>query len=203
MSIVAKYRLISDGNDTSGNNYNGTVTDVNFSNGYAEFNGSSSKVLLPNIDLIPITAGQAVTISFLMKPNTAQTGAKYEQPINLKEGLIFSYDHETSSFIGTFIFCNSAGAYYATQSTTINCNIFNYLACVYDGSDIYFYLNGVLKSSLNVPLAARRSINYNYIGTNSSASVFFNGALKEIIIDNTAWSQAKIKTMYMQYKGMF
>ena len=73
---LAYYKLDSNANDSSGNGYNGTATNVTYGNGRfneaGNFNGSSSRILLPS-NLISGTTDSDYSVSMWVKFNTLPT----------------------------------------------------------------------------------------------------------------------------------
>jgi hypothetical protein len=201
LSTKAYYPLNGNSRDFSGNTNTGTDTAITYPQGRfgqaAKFNGSSSKILIGSSDLVPTTAGTPITISTWFKANNAQTAGKIEQIVNLKDGFIFSYDHTSAGFKGAFSYASSGAVFTSTGDLNIKSNIWINAICIYNGTNIYLYIDGKLASTNTISSSIRLSSGSNYIGLNSGgAASFFNGLIDEVIIESRAWTAAEVSTYY-------
>lgn len=210
MAIKGYWKFNGNSNDYSGNGYNGTDNNVTYLqhlaiNGAAYFNGLNAHISLGVNNLIPTTAGQNIAFSFLFNADRAQTGTKYEQCFNLKEGIGFCYDHASSSFKGAAFFCSSVNTYYSTGLKNFLQNKWTLICISYDGSYLKLWVNGVISSSVFIGSVARRASSYNNISTNftQDATAFFSGYQDEIKLYSNGLYNAYCKNEFSRIKGFF
>lgn len=111
--------------------------------------------------------------------------------VNLESGGVFS-----------FILSNSFGSntLYVYSSGAFSDNAWHYYVLTYDGSSspsgVKFYIDGILKTtqiSQNTLSASTISSNPLTVGERSGAgNSFFTGQLDDLVISNTAWTQAQV-----------
>jgi hypothetical protein len=99
----------------------------------------------------------------------------------------------------TFVYTTSIAG---IQSTTLlNTGTWYHLALTYNGSNISFYLNGVLDNSTNQTGTIKPSTNPFLIGsTYSTGGAKFNGSISEVKIWNRALSATEVKALYNSSK---
>ena len=85
--------------------------------------------------------------------------------------------------------------------TTINTNKWYHVVSVYDGSNIYFYVNGSFSSSGSIGAEPQES-NYNiWIGDSFTGLGNFNGSLDDVRIYNRALSASEVSQLYNSTAG--
>jgi len=201
--IKGYWRFNGNSNDASGNNNNGTDTDIAYSqangrlNQGARFNGSTSVIQTP---FISMTSG---TISLWSKnpknknselivfnQNTLNSN-NYLQIMLLPDGRLFIY-HPTlidTTFNGVF-----------------DANKWTHILITQTGSSISVYRDAKFISSYSTSVWASSvtSANQICIGALKRSTQIYdqnNDSMDEVIIDNTVWTPAKIKNEYSQVKG--
>lgn len=214
MAIKGYWKLNGNSNDYSGNGNNGTDTAITYSqangrlNQGAGFNGSSSRIVNSTI-----TNFQTKTISAWIKTGISNA----YQDIFCQQNVVSGSNYSASEFRLT----NTGKLNYTeTQypsglgdglisASNVPLNSWVHVAVVLNVNSCKLYVNG--KNTDSKTLASRINVFTPYssiIGafqwTNGGAySNFFNGSIDEVIIDNTAWSAAKVKNEYYRIKGFF
>lgn len=217
MAIKGYWRLNGNSNDASGNGNNGTNTNVTFSQGNgrlnqgAGFNGTSSKIITPSISI----SGQ-ITGNVWVKIPSSYGGASSKYPF------IFSFRSDTDnyrfdalawhadlSYKVQFQHFNGA-SWYQIQSISALSVGWHMLTYKYDpgvANGMKIYIDGVFNNQANpsatLVISYPMSIGANRITGAPGQSSWFNSAIDELIIDNEAWSSAKIKNEYSKAKGFF
>jgi len=93
-------------------------------------------------------------------------------------------------YVGT-----AGGPLSASMGSALALNQWSYLAVVFDGSQVKFYLNGALVST--VPLQATITARSNpfRLGADNNTQQFFKGSLDEVRIYNHALTTQEILTI--------
>jgi len=217
---LAYYKLNNNANDSSGNSYNGTTSNVTYAAGKfddaAAFNGSSSYITLPTNFLNSSTQ----TISAWVNPSSVSAN-----------GVIYSsYDYQTGPSKGTYIRVSSGGIVQLTvhdgdcgtmypadpnctgvtqlvSPSAIPTNTWTHIVGVIGGSGnpMTIYINGV--NVVSTP--TMRSVGYwsgkqpligaqSYVvnGTSYGPETFFNGSIDQIRIFSSALNAAQVTQLY-------
>ena len=93
-----------------------------------------------------------------------------------------------------------------TSSVVVPLNTWSYLAWVYDGTNIYFYLNGVLDDTYNIGTIATNNSDqisgyHSMGGVNGGTAGTFVGSIDDVRIYNKALSQDEILQIYNSGAG--
>ena len=189
-SCIATYQLDGNANDLSGN-YSGTPTDVSYGVGEFDlagvFNGSSSRVAIPNI--VNQAANHSASIWINPTNFNANRGALS----------MFNGSH-LLVYVTTDAGLNSQGAPSAAGSTagTLTANAWNHIVLSYNYSTTTYtmYVNGVNRGvDVNFNFSGRpNSIGCHHTGPSYGA--FFLGSIDQVRIFNKALSQAEVTTLY-------
>lgn len=214
MAIKGYWKLNGNANDYSGNGYNGNATNITYSqangrlNEGAGFNGSSSYIL-GNTDL-GITGG-SITLSAWFKINSQPSNESIYCIIAQSDaGVDVEYYIRYYNKVGTYQvdFIRGRRGVLTNEINVIKTLIIDkwyYFTLTYDGSNIRGYIDSVFSGTMT-------SSGNGSSGSSDSWSLgrilgfstwYADGSIDEAIIDNTVWSQAKIKNEYSRIKGFF
>ena len=193
---IAYYKM-SDATDQLGN-YNGTASNVNFNTegkfGFAgAFNGSSSKVVLPDAVSSSIATASAFTISMWFN-------------ISGGSGRRFLYFFGRSTYIYLEVESDntlravvnaSGGSVAIDDSTVLSNNVwYNAILTGSNAANLTLYLNGssVGTASWDGTFGAASGVAVN-IGNENNA-LYFNGSIDQVRIYNAAVSAANVTSLY-------
>ena len=187
-SCIATYQLDGNANDLSGN-YSGTPTDVSYGVGEFDlagvFNGSTSKVILPTIDL---TTFGDYTISLWVKGSSLTSTAissLISFVVNRAEILMVDGD--------IYFFGNTN---YLIVDYPFNSNNWYNIVLVNSGTSILGYINGVSQSGTTSASGSK----FLYAATIGVRSLgqgdFFNGSIDQVRIFNKALNSTEVTTLY-------
>lgn len=199
------WKLNGNSNDSSSNANNGTNTDITWSdNGRfgqcASFNGTTSKIRLPNNTFNSST----YTVSVWFKTS-------YDNSSNM---FLFSAWNLTGTAKGIsmgvaatthYIFIDNYinGTEHSLLSSVVNDDKWYNAVMVGDGStNVYLYLNGVLiKYATDWHTQDYNATTYCRIGTRDSDGGttdldFYNGLIDEVIIESRAWSAREVRNYF-------
>ena len=204
MSLIAQYLFKDNANDETGN-YNGTATNVTYENspdGYSFnskvgiFNGSSSKINLPNIS--SISESNSKTIEFW----------SYVQNVNSYQRIYHQGDNNNGGEFYIQIFKNNSGS---IQSGSNGNNTYNnmlpenewvHFVCTTVGNVLNVYINGSVLTSSYSSINSIYSINQYYaIGYNmKDNNLYLSGKLANFRIYNHALTATEIAEHYSAEK---
>lgn len=198
MSLVGCWKLKGNSTDYI-NGANGTDTNITYTNDYASFDGSSSKITFSdtnmpsgaNVSTVLATiitgSSQGTEAPVIKWGNRGSAGAMrdlllYTGKLNsftqwgaLAQGA-FSYSANTKYFMG---FSNSSS------------------------TSLQFYLNGNYDSTAKTISSIGTVLNAGGIGNDNPGTNYFKGRIKNIMVFNNVVPVQQIKTLYMQQSGMF
>jgi chitodextrinase len=181
--------------DASGNGNDGTISGATWTAAgkYDEalsFNGTSSRVSIPNTPSLQLTTG--MTLEAWVNPSTI-TSAWRDVIYKGKDNYFLE---ATSSRSGRPV----AGAIMSGVSVTttgvsaLATNTFTHLAATYNGSAIRLFVNGTQVSSTPATGSILTSGSPLQIGSDSNFGQYFAGTIDEVRVYNTALTQAQIQT---------
>ena len=145
-SCVAYYKM-SDATDQTGS-YDGAATNVNFNvagkfGNAAQFNGSSSKITLPNSTTNSIDSNGAFSVSFWFFANSGSLGSTERRMITLFDGLYIWIEIPANEFLRYRVTSSSSTYIENTGTTTITENAWHHIILTGDSTNgIIAYLNG-------------------------------------------------------------
>ncbi|MEM5805138.1 MAG: LamG domain-containing protein [Candidatus Aenigmatarchaeota archaeon] len=182
------------GNENNGTLYNGSVicsggdcpnwVDGKFGKAL-RFDGSNDNVLIPFSPSLNVTQSNRLTISSWIKRSV--TGVEHQ--ITARDALDFwiGSDNKLKAHI-TGVLRSSTG--------TITDTNWHHVAVTYDGSNVKFYIDGALDSTIADAAGLEVMTNNNiYIGWNGT-SMSFNGTIDEVKIFNKSLTTDEIKVEY-------
>ena len=197
-------------NDLSGNNNHGTLTNFEPFSSTSGWSGSSRGTTLQfdgTDDLVDCGNNESLNIvksitieSLIFLKGFGETGF----------GRIIDKQHATSNSYSLLVISGNAtigfvsGASSATSlagSMTLNKLIHSVIS--YNGSDVKFYIDGILNRTVNFTTNPPSSTNKFYIGNNLATSASFNGFIYKISIWNHSLSEIEIKKLYINPYSMF
>ena len=182
-------------NDVSGNGNNGVINGATWSSagryGTAlSFNGSSSKVDIPDSATLNLTNG--MTLEAWVRPaslSSWQSVVLKEQSGGLVYGLYANTDTNTPSVhISINQETDTRGIMKVPLST------WTHLAGTYDGNVLHMYVNGTLVSAKNIGGTIRNSNGALRIGGNTVWGEYFSGLIDEVRIYSRALTSSEIQT---------
>lgn len=206
-SGTTKLLLHLNGNslDSSGNGNNGTDTDVTYSlaNGKlgqgAGFNGSSSRIMLPNM-----TTLSSVTFSAWIKlTGNAPVNAAYIT--NLQGTNSFGVSiHPTGNKLNTIIYPATTTNLYDNTGANMNDSTWHHVVSTWNGTTLTLYKDGTFVGSMALT-ATNAGGSTSSIGCNGNgiANTFFPGSIDEVLIENRGWTAEEIKRYYTYAKGRY
>ncbi|MGN6816666.1 MAG: LamG-like jellyroll fold domain-containing protein, partial [Solirubrobacterales bacterium] len=181
--------------DASGNGNTGTVSGTTWSSsgkfGSAlSFNGSSSRVTIPNSSSLQLSSG--MTLEAWVNPTTVSSAWRdVIEKGNDNYFLMGTTDHSSAAGGGAII----GGSYGQVFTTSpLPANSWSFLALTYDGATVRLYLNGTQVSSVAHTGAITSSTNALTLGSDPFYGQFFNGLIDNLRIYNSALSAAAIQT---------
>jgi len=175
------------GNENNGNVFGETKSAIGKIGQALEFNGQNDYVLFNN----PQITGSEVS--------TFVSWFKVDDPSRLQ---MILYWGNFSDYLGMMqvIHVSTAkcgGTYntinYWVDTETVVAGEWNHLACVYDGTNVLAYLNGVYYGSNVYPAAVTSSSLYL---SRYDATKYFNGSIDEVRIYNRVLSPTEITELY-------
>lgn len=205
MAIKGYWRLNGNSNDASGNGYNGTDTAITYSqaNGRlgqgAGFNGSSSKITLPD----SLAFSGAYSVCFMLKMNATGTYSIYDRG-GINSGIIIKVGTSSQQF--SVITTTPLAQYNILPTKTLTINKWYHIAAVFFNPGMKLYIDAVEVGSNNSTGTGIRGTTAVTVGvdyTTGSASLWLNGCLDELIVDNVGLTPAKVKNEYARVKGFF
>ena len=181
--------------DQSGNGNNGTVANTTWASSgkYGKalsFNGTSSRVTVPNSASLQLTTG--MTLEAWVNPTTVSSAWRdVIEKGNDNYYLMGTTDHSGFPAGGGTFASTNANAFGTAALAT---NAWSYLASSYDGANLRLYLNGTLVTTVARTGAITTSTNALTIGSDPFWGQYFNGMIDDLRIYNTALTQAQIQT---------
>ena len=195
-----------------GTSYNGGETNITWQNGRfneaALFNGSSSKIELPNSNL-GITDASNFSISYwfytfsatqsnqsAIWTNGNNAGARFGSGINSS-----SQGGNTSVYFGVG---TSAFTYINSGTSAFAANTWVHVVCIKSSTTgISLYVDNVLKATNTAATgpASTTASGKNTLGmyNTSSDSLFFNGFIDQVRLFNTAISESQVADLYNEH----
>ena len=199
-SGIAYYKM-SDATDQLGN-YNGTATNVNFNTegkfGFAgAFNGSSSKILLPNSSF--------QTAAFTISAWCDVTANGSENSIfeftdtnsgNNQTAILLSAGNTSQS--SRFLFRNRTSNEYSYGPSGTPLSGWNHYCMTFDGSTVKSYINGSQVNSASFSITNTIASTSEVLLGLSAGDRFLNGKIDQIRIYDSAISAADVTTLYKE-----
>lgn len=207
-SGIALYTLDYDASDESGN-YDGTPSNVTFGvdgqiNWGASFNGSSSKIDLPNLGT-GVSGSSARSVSAWIKLDDTPSGFETVYASGSgSNGSAFAFFVTSSKKIRLY--------YYNRQydsSTVLNVGQWYHIVVTYNGGNIQgsvnsnIYINGNVETISDAGgtatgVASTTNSNYSIGYERASTNYYFDGEIDQVRIFNKALSQNEVDTLNLE-----
>jgi glucose/arabinose dehydrogenase len=188
--------------DASGNDNTGTIQGANWTpqgkfGGALEFNGTNGYVSVANSLSLDIS-GSELTLSMWINPqplsggdslvlgkfwNATMTSPLYQYGLKLASG------REPFFYLGT-----SGGVRSVRMGSNLTLNQWSHLAVVFGGSQVRFYVNGMLVRTRPLSASIQARGNPLRIGADLVPAQFHKGFLDEVRIYNRALTQTAIQS---------
>lgn len=178
--------------DYSGYGNNGTLFNATFNstggydgNGSYEFNGNSSYILTPTLNLV-----SSFSISIWAKPYLKDYGDLIST-VNTNRFTLLTYaDGHISYAIGDGAWGNNTLA----PASTLTTDKWSHIVATYDGTNISLYVDGVVTGSVsNKDIIMNEAFT---IGKRSPTSYYYNGSIDEVLFFNESISPGKVRALY-------
>lgn len=180
--------------DASGNNNTGTLVGATWTgsgkiNGALSFDGTSSRVDVPNAASLQLST--AMTLEAWVNPTTITS--KWRDVIYKGRDNYFLAATSTNASkpVGAGIIGGINTKAYGTAPLATG--TWTHLAATYDGAALRFYVNGTLVRTTAVTGTIATSANPLQIGGDSIFGQYFAGRIDEVRVYNTALTQAEIQ----------
>ena len=181
--------------DSSGNGniatlVNGVARTTGNYGGGLTFDGVNDYLTIPNSPSLNI-AGSGLTLSMWIRPQalsggdsvvlgkfwnaTTMTSPYYQYGLELAGGTVPTF------YVGT-----TSGVLSASMGSALALGQWSHLAVVFDGSQVRYYLNGLLVTTASLPATITARGNPFQLGADNLPSQFFKGSLDEVRIYNRA-----------------
>ena len=191
-------------NDVTGNNNGTLVNDVDFAPGEAgeafSFDGANSYVSIPDSPLLD-SLTTSITIELWLK--TDQVTSDWTGIVTKGNS---AWRLQATPEANTVDFTVSVSAGSLTGSRSINDGQWHHVAGVYDGTNMFLYVDGTLDGSMPATGLMPQNSDPLAIGANVQAYVppcgcnepgyFFNGLIDEVSIYNRALAAQEIQAIY-------
>ena len=198
---LAYYKLDSNANDSSGNGYNGTASNITYGNGRfneaANFNGSSSYVTLS--DSITTQMGNNnFSFSFWVYFNTL---TQYDTPIAFQKNYRYLVDTATAGVVSFY-----DGTSLSTPSSTIATgNWYNIVVTKSSTAGRKIYVNGSVAasdSSNTNAINEASSSGKNLIGAYNSSGTYYyhlDGSIDQVRIFSSVLAAGDVEDLYNEH----
>ena len=193
--------------DASGNNNNGTLaggaafTTAGYINDAVAFNGSTSRVTVPDSSSNPLDGFANMSISAWVYLNGIDLTGKSRTIIS-KRGSSGSPESYTISELGYYITADIGGGVTLTGGTQLAPNTWYHVALVYAGGTtptLTLYVNGNPDATATItPTSVPRnsSASFNVGALDTSDTRGFNGVIDEVRVYSTALTLAQVEELY-------
>ena len=192
---------MSDATDQLGN-YNGTATNVNFNTegkfGFAgAFNGSSSKILLPNSSFQ--TAAFTISAWCDVTANGSENSIfEFTDTNSGNNQTVILLSAGSTSQSSRFLFRNRTSNEYSYGPSGTPLSGWNHYCMTFDGSTVKSYINGSQVNSASFSITNTIASTSEVLLGLSAGDRFLNGKIDQIRIYNSAASAANVTTLYKE-----
>jgi len=194
--------------DSSGNNYDGTVSGAIWDNGKfnkaLNFDGTDDRVDCGDIDALDSVTAISITAWVYRHGNgvgdwNGIVNKRYSSgsPYNVWSLDFYSNTHQPEMCISS-----SAGQDCATSPENIPLNEWVFIVGTFDNSEIKLYVDGIEKASLSKTgpsLSSEHPVTIGAIWTTTEWYHFFDGLIDEVNIFNKALTTEEISDLYNNY----
>lgn len=213
--LVGLWHLNGNSTDFSGNNNHGTDTSITYStaNGKfgqgAGFNGTSSKIVIPDVSINGLKiAGSQTWGAWIYPTSNSAVGRTIIGRATTNASQILRLDYNTGAIAGksdvqfqiTGLTPNSSGV-----SSDLSLNKWHSVIGVYDGTQLKLYINGALVNSASVTGTPHNPTSQFGIGVLGDYTSFnyFAGNIDEVFIYSRALTSQEIRNYYAWASGRF
>jgi hypothetical protein len=202
--LTAWYPLNGNGNDLSGSNHHGTLSQVTFSTdrfGNADHAGvfdasKPSRVLVPSFDA---SAYKGVTIAAWV--NTTMT-SPHGSIVQGPPGVVYIGWLQGGKFMGAFDGTGNNNASGDVSTSDVNTGQWVHIAATNDGFITTLYVNGVEENTYQEVLSTFNG--EMYIGGNGPTGPSYTGKLDDVVIYNRALSAKEVEMLAQaDWSGIF
>ena len=209
--LIAYYSFTGNANDGSGYANNGVVTSATLTtdrfgnaNSAYSFNGSSSVITIPSAPILETITNQ-YSFSVWTKINLFNSGQfsiidkdTLCPPTSGKTPFLFVADNISNSGYQIQNIACGVSTQFGKAGINAQLNTWTHTVATYDGSNIKFYVNGILKSTTsatgNVSMSkGNLTIGHTVFGAGNS---WANGVIDDIRIYNTAITQSDVTALF-------
>ena len=207
---AGNWPFLGNSNDISGNANNGTDNDMSYGPDYGIFNGSSSRISLPNSASLKPTV---FTIIALYKGNSATNQNILHDYVN-SSSKIYGYTFRVSTDGTILLRCaKGTGAVINTDFkqissvATVNDNVRHFVGATYDNSILKVYVDGRFDSSVDWAAGlAYTTTHYPNIGcrqdTSGTYTDYLNGQLGGLELLPYVLSESDFCRLHSYLRGM-
>ena len=208
--LVQTYNLDAGSRDFSGNENNGTDTDMSYTGGdksRAVFNGSTGSIQIGDDNTLDLETNTAFTISAWINPDILTSGIIMSKLVaSTEQGYEFTmYDGGSYNGLGLYLVSHfsSASRMFVKSADILTANVWQHAVVTYSGnsqaSGVTFYLDGVAQSkSITYDTLTGSIVNTGvlYIGSRRGATDF-DGEMDNVqIISGTEMSSNQVDTLF-------
>jgi alpha-mannosidase len=157
------------------------------------FDGSSGYIAVP--DSSSLDAGNTGTIEAWVKVNSLNRWQSVIAKGNANNNAVHNYALEISNanrFV--CILGNGSAATMLTSTVAVTQGQFTHVTCVWNGSNLELYINGVLNASMAQNLIPSANASPLYIGQFGGSTDRLNGVIDEVRIYNQALSPSQVQS---------
>jgi hypothetical protein len=188
----------SSGNSNTATLVNGVARATGKYGGGLTFDGGDDYLTVPNSSSLNIS-GTGLTLSMWINPqallpggdsvvlgkfwNATMTSPYYQYGLELAGGTVPVF------YVGT-----AGGPISASMGSALLLNQWNHLAVVFNGSQVQYYLNGALITTVSLSATITARGNPFQLGADNNTQQFFKGSLDEVRIYNRALTALEIQT---------
>ena len=201
---TAYYKLDNNANDSSGNGYNGTASNVTYGNGRfneaANFNGSSSKITITNFQAL-----STYSVSMWLKASSQGQDKVILSPYNgtnVDANALAVLNGGTQIYIFTNTFPNNFSIS-ASDTTALFNNNWNNLTYTVDtaSNSLKIYINGVEKTTTRVGTTLPQLFSNIKLGVrwDDYSLQFFNGSIDQVRIFSSALAAGDVEDLYNEH----
>lgn len=197
MALIAWYKLDGNANDSSGNGYNGTPTNMSWVSGKigqaGSFNGSGSYVNCSNNAIFNLK--NTFTLSCWVNPSQQTT--QYNGVISKTSGNTAGYELRTTNtdINSTIIQLRVMNGSDLKLDVTVSNNVWSLITAVFNNGNATIFVNGIATSFGTLATESAIVSNDLFIGKLSYANLYYKGYIDDVRIYSHALSLKEVKEL--------